>query len=271
MSDAVVDGSRLRDLLAAFTAAPRGAAVSVAVDPSLVADLHDRSTSPGGESPTSTPSPSSSPTSAGGSATSSAEQRVAEYLSALKSAVSGRRLVQLPYGDPDLAGVVDGRGTTLLTAAENAAGTGDSSILGSVLGSTPITDVAWPAGGWADPATITAAPRVGINTLLLAASSRPPTLQQTTTPTAVTPLTPDVNAVLFDDLLSTLLGRTNSATTAVLNQQRFLAETLATVYERPDRPRTCWSLHPAPSTRIPLRCNGSLRLSPRRNGSRRPR
>ena len=86
--------------------------------------------------------------------------------------------------------------------------------------------------------TISTAPRVGINTLLLAASSRPPTLEQSTTPSAVTPLTSDTNAVLFDDLLSTLLGRTNSAPTAVLNVQRFLAETLATVYERPDRPRT---------------------------------
>jgi hypothetical protein len=73
---------------------------------------------------------------------------------------------------------------------------------------------------------------------VLAASSRPPTLEQTSTPTGVAPVSPTVNAVLFDDVLSNLLSRTNSTPNAVLNIQRFLAETLATVYERPQSSRT---------------------------------
>jgi hypothetical protein len=239
LASAIVDGSRFRDLVTAINAAPKGAAVSVAVDPAFVSDLRAGATPTGAgkaAAPASSPTSTSSPTATGAPSTP-AEELVAGYLSALRTAVTGRRLVQLPYGDPDLVGVVDGRGASLLTAAQTAAGSGETSILAKELGAKPIDDVAWPAGGWADPTTISTAPRVGINTLVLAASSRPPTLEQSTTPTAVTPLTSDTNAVLFDDLLSTLLGRTNSAPTAVLNVQRFLAETLATVYERPDRPR----------------------------------
>jgi hypothetical protein len=133
--------------------------------------------------------------------------------------------------------VADAKGTTLLTAAGTAS-SAETSTLTEELGTRLILDVAWPSGGLADNATINAAPKVGASTLVLAASSRPPTLEQTTTPTGLAPLGNTTNAVLYDDLLSTFLARTNNPTNQVLNTQRFLAETLATVYENPDRQRT---------------------------------
>jgi hypothetical protein len=53
----------------------------------------------------------------------------------------------------------------------------------------------------------------------------------------LTPITSASNAVLYDDVLSALLTRTGNATSGVLTTQRFLAETLATVGERPERSR----------------------------------
>ena len=115
LASAVVDGSRFRDLVAALNAAPGGAAVSVAVDPSFVADLRTRSTSTGSGKPATPSTPSRSPTAtssptATGDPPALAQQLVAGYLNALRTAVTGRRVVQLPYGDPDLAGVLDARG-----------------------------------------------------------------------------------------------------------------------------------------------------------------
>jgi hypothetical protein len=246
----VSDGSRLRNLLSAIAAAPVGAALTVAVDPSLIADLRLRAgqpapatspASPTSSRATATGGASGTPTASGTSPTgpnaANAPQASAAYLAALKTALIGRRVIPLPYGDPDLMGVADAKGTALLTAASTASSAA-TAVLTDELGTRFIPDVAWPAGGQADNATIGAAGKVGARTLVLAASSRPPTLQQSTTPTGLTPLTDTTNAVLSDDQLSTLLSRTNNPANQVLNTQRFLAETLATVYESPDRQRT---------------------------------
>lgn len=252
---AVSTGSRLRDVLAAISAAPKGPAVSVAVDPALIDDLRLRATvGPSTRAPTGTSSPGSSTTSgsapsstAGASATATApttsastQEAISTYLSALKVALTGRRVVQLPYGDPDLMGVADAKGTALLAAAAGAAATTSPSSpgLADELGVRVISDLAWPASGLADNATINAASSLGATTLVLSANSRPPSLEQSTTPTGVTPISSTTNAVLYDDLLSAFLAGTNNPTTMVLNTQRFLAETLATVYENPTRQRT---------------------------------
>ncbi|MFL6099295.1 MAG: DUF6049 family protein [Actinomycetales bacterium] len=247
LAAALAPGGRFQDLLAAISAAPRGAGLSVAVDPAFVNDLRVRAAQPSrtaGSSPSAngTPSGSASPSGSPISTptTTSAQQTIASYLAALKVALAGHRVVRLPYGDPDLMGVADAKGTALLSAATFAATTASPAApaLADELGVRVIDDVAWPAGGLADTATVNAAPAVGATTLVLSASSRPPTLEQSTTPTGVTPVNATTNAVLYDDLLSAFLAGTNNATTMVLNTQRFLAETLATVYENPTRQRT---------------------------------
>jgi Family of unknown function (DUF6049) len=241
LAAAVAPETRLANVLAAIQAAPARAALSVAIDPSLVADLESRATagagSVGGQgssttSPTSGTTPTSSPT--GGTALP--HDAVATYLSAARTALAGRRLVQLPYGDPDLMSAADNNGESLLSAALAAASPAGATILGTAFDSKPVTDVAWPAGGWADAATIASARQLNDTTLVLAASSHPPTLPQTT-PSALAPITSASNAVLYDDVLSALLTRTGNATSGVLTTQRFLAETLATVGERPGRSR----------------------------------
>ncbi len=253
LAAALAPGARLANELAAVQAGPHGTGLSVAVDPALVADLTSRSHPAGGgarasTTPTSTPSPT---TSAGTTAPVSPTQTVADYLARLKAAVAGRRLLQLPYGDPDLMSLTHNRGTGLLSAAVTAAGAGAGSILGADLGNTPTTTIAWPAGGWADDATVSAARDVGDTSLVLAASSRPPELP-VATPSSLAPLGDGSTALLYDDVLSSLLARTGNQSAAVLTVQRFLAETLATVGERPGRSRIVLvaaprSFNPAPS------------------------
>jgi hypothetical protein len=86
---------------------------------------------------------------------------------------------------------------------------------------------------------------------VLAASSRPPTLP-VATPSSLAPLGVGSTALLYDDVLSSLLAHTNNQATGVLTVQRFLAETLATVGERPGRSRIVLvaaprSFNPAPA------------------------
>jgi hypothetical protein len=245
LAAALAPHGRLANELAAIRSGPAGAALSVAIDPALVADLESRSRAPSGSTPTST---ASGPTSTSGTATPGADgsvppsSTVADYLTQLKAAVTGRRIVQLPYGDPDLMGTADNNGSSLVTAAVTAAGTGPTSILGKEFGVAPVTSFGWPAGGWADDTTVSAARKAGASNLVLAAASRPPRIPQTT-PSALAPLSTasggssGSTAVLYDDVLSSLLAHTNNAATSVLTVQRFLAETLAIVGERPGRSR----------------------------------
>lgn len=254
LAAAVAPSTRLADVLTAIQAAPARTALSVAVDPSLVSDLESRSTpvaGGSGSSPTSGTasagtsgtvapqgsSPSTGSVTPGASLTATPPQNtVADFLGATRTALTGRRLVQLPYGDLDLMAAADNKGDSLLGAAVSAAGTGDTSILAKAFGTTPVTTVGWPASGWADDATVSSAAEAGDTTLVLAASSHPPTLP-TTTPSGLAPLADGSNAALYDDVLSGLLGRTSNASAGVLTVQRFLAETLATVGERPGRSR----------------------------------
>ena len=132
--------------------------------------------------------------------------------------------------------IADNQDDSLLTAAVAAAGSGSTSILARPSGArrSP-TSPGRPAAGPTTPTVATTA-KAGQHTLVLAASSHPPTLP-TTTPSALAPLTATSNAVLYDDVLSSLLNRTSNTSAAVLTVQRFLAETLATVGERPGRSR----------------------------------
>jgi hypothetical protein len=249
LAAAVGTGSRLADVLSAIDHAPAGASVSVAIDPALAADLQADSASGGAGSGTGAPTGAgSSPTTTAGSTGTTGSgtaalpgpgQDIATYLAALKSGLAGHRVVQLPYGDTDLAAVSDAGGEDLLGAADAAGGTAANGLLHQILGLTPITDIAWPAGGNADGATLSAVRKAGDQAVVLAASSRPPTDPQdaTTTPSALAPLTGTGSALLYDDTLSNLLTRTSDPTSTVLTVQRFLAETLATVGERPSRSR----------------------------------
>ena len=51
-----------------------------------------------------------------------------------------------------------------------------TSILTRTFGAAPVTNMAWPASGWADDPTVATTAAAGLTTLVLAASSHPPTL-----------------------------------------------------------------------------------------------
>lgn len=247
LATALAPGGALQNLLTAVRAAPAGAPVTLAIDPALLADLRaDQATTNAGPTsgagsgvaPASPPNPT---TGSGGSpAAPTAGQTVSAYLAALKTALAGHRVLQLPYGDPDLAALGDDKGGTLLSAATAAAGSADTGLIHQILGVTPTTGVAWPSGGYADGATLTALRKAQYSSVVLSAGSRPPTPggdADVTTPSGLASLSGGGSALLYDDTLSGLLGRTANPAQTVLTVQRFLAESLAAVTERPFRSR----------------------------------
>ncbi len=215
LAAAVGPGSRLRRLLDAASAP----GVGWAVDPALLQTLGS-ATNPAPAAPAPTATPTTGPPDAAGAAT------VAAFVADLRSAAAGRVVVELPYGDPDLAAVTAGGRADLVRAAQ-AAGAG---IVEQVLGVTPVTGVAWPADGWAGDATLTGLARIGVTDTVLDARSRRLVDVLPYTPDARTDLAPGLTGWLADPVLGSLAA---SPARGVLPVQRVLAETAAAFSERP--------------------------------------
>lgn len=94
----------------------------------------------------------------------------AAWLSTLRTLTSGRCVLALPYADADLAAMAHAGGAALVKLAES-----QTAAVGKALGTTPLSDVAWPADGAADPATLAALTSSGIHTVLLDPASVSPT------------------------------------------------------------------------------------------------
>ena len=217
LAAAVAPGSRLRRLLDAASAP----GVGWAVDPALLQALGSGTTAAAASSgsPTSTPSP---PAGAPDATTAT----VAAFVADLRSAAAGRVVVELPYGDPDLAAVTAGGRADLVRAAQ-AAGAG---IVEQVLGVAPVTGVAWPADGWAGDATLTGLAGIGVTDAVLDARSRRLVDVLPYTPDARTDIAPGLTGWLSDPVLAALAAGRGRG---VLPVQRVLAETAAATSERP--------------------------------------
>lgn len=249
---AVGPRSRLRHVLDAASAP----GVGWAVDPALLRTLRDASGRRGtGPTATTTPSPLSSasdsaadaasptddstpttPTGGTGTATTGttstepddvARAQIRAFLADMRAAAVGRTVIELPYADPDVQAVADAGAPQLLHAA-NALGAG---TVREVLGVTAATDVAWPAGGWADDQALAALSGDGTTTVVLDSRSRP----------LADPLgyTPDARAQLPDGLTGWLTDARLAGLAAgavpgdVLQQQALLAQTASLTTERP--------------------------------------
>jgi hypothetical protein len=163
-----------------------------------------------------------------------------QWLNSLKSAVAGDQVVALPFGDPDLASLahqgrhVPGSVGQLRTAYQLGKGTVDT-----ILGVQSTTDVAWPVNGAIDPSIVSVARSGGAKRIIARSDTFPENGDLDYTPTAARPIGGGTTAVVTDSTLSTAFsGAMDSAQTANLTVQNFIAQTLMITMEAPQKQRT---------------------------------
>ncbi|MDJ0380878.1 DUF6049 family protein [Streptomyces sp. G-G2] len=165
----------------------------------------------------------------GGKPVPGRNKAVAErWLSALEAAVQGKKVVALPFADPDLASLahrgkdVSGTLGQLRPATDKA-----KQAVETVLHVTPSTDFSWPVDGAIDPSIVNVATSAGAHNIL----TRSDSLQENTalgyTPSAARPIGAGATAVVADARLSTAFeGDMLSAGNSILAVQQFLAQSL---------------------------------------------
>ncbi|WP_282695004.1 DUF6049 family protein [Streptomyces sp. CC208A] len=169
-----------------------------------------------------------------------ANRKLAErWLGMLEQAVQGRKVVALPFADPDLASLAH-RGKAVpgslqhLQSATQLAG----STVETVLHVQPSTDFAWPVEGALDPSVVAVATSAGARKVI----ARSDSIQDDDlpyTPTAARPLGGGTTALVSDAELSTAFqGDMVRAENSTLAVQEFLAQTLAITLEQPENQRS---------------------------------
>lgn len=101
-------------------------------------------------------------TSAGGSTPGHGASAASTWLGMLKDVTSGHCVLPLPYADADVAALTHAHATSLSQLALS-----QSTTVTNELGAAQLADVAWPADGTLDTATMTALGGLGVNTVLL--------------------------------------------------------------------------------------------------------
>ncbi|MGW0118860.1 DUF6049 family protein [Streptomyces sp. NPDC003327] len=160
------------------------------------------------------------------------------WLAALEKAVQGRKVVALPFADPDLASLahrgkdVPGSLGHLQSATALAATTVET-----VLHVEPATDFSWPVEGAVDPSIVAVATSAGADKVIARSDSVRDDLSYTST--AARPLGGGTTAVVSDALLSTAFeGDMVRAEGSTLAVQEFLAQSLAITLEQPGQQRS---------------------------------
>jgi hypothetical protein len=161
-----------------------------------------------------------------------------QWLNALEKAVQGRKVVALPFADPDLASLahrgkdVSGSLSHLQPATDVAANAVDT-----ILHVKPSVDFAWPVEGAIDPSIVDVATSAGAHKVITRSDSLQDNLSYT--PTAARPIGGGTTAVVADTRLSTAFaGDMTSADSSVLAVQKFLAQSLAVTLQQPENQRS---------------------------------
>ncbi|MER8042743.1 DUF6049 family protein [Streptomyces sp. NPDC094032] len=166
-------------------------------------------------------------------------QNVAEeWLDSLERAVQGKKVVALPFADPDLASLAH-RGKDVpgsLSHLQQATALATTTVE-TILHVKPSTDFSWPVDGAVDPSIMSVATSAGAHNVIARSDSFRDDLPYT--PTAARPVGGGTTAIVSDATLSTAfdgdLIRTENSTLAV---QSFLAQSLAVTLERPEDQRS---------------------------------
>ncbi|MPY48433.1 DUF6049 family protein [Streptomyces acidicola] len=177
----------------------------------------------------------------GNETTAGKNQAVAKrWLGGLEKAVQGEEVVALPFADPDIASLAhNGKNVTgslshLKDATDVAADTVET-----VLHVKPETDFSWPVDGAVDPSIVKVATSAGADKVIARSDSLQDTRNLTYTPNAARPIGGGTTAVVADARLSTAFqGDMTKADNATLAVQKFLAQSLMTDLQAPDKQRS---------------------------------
>ncbi|MET9957982.1 DUF6049 family protein [Streptomyces sp. NPDC006326] len=163
-----------------------------------------------------------------------------QWLSSLEAAVQGKKVVALPFADPDIASLahqgkdVSGTLGQLRPATDKA-----KQAVETVLHVTPSTDFSWPLEGAIDPAIVNVATSAGAHNVLTRSDSLQETGALGYTPSAARPIGAGATAVVADAELSTAFeGDMLSAASSTLAVQQFLAHSLALNLQKTDNQRS---------------------------------
>ncbi|OEJ32812.1 DUF6049 family protein [Streptomyces subrutilus] len=177
----------------------------------------------------------------GGKSVQGKNKAVAEqWLSSLEAAVQGKKVVALPFADPDLASLahrgkdVSGSLGQLRPATDKA-----KQAVETVLHVPASTDFSWPVDGAIDPSIVNVATSAGAHNILTRSDSLSESGALGYTPSAARPIGAGATAVVADAELSTAFeGDMLSAGNSTLAVQRFLAHTLALNLQKTDEQRS---------------------------------
>ncbi|MFG2748135.1 DUF6049 family protein [Streptomyces xanthophaeus] len=162
-----------------------------------------------------------------------------QWLSSLEAAVQGKKVVALPFADPDLASLahhgkdVSGTLGQLRPATDKA-----RRAVETVLHVPASTDFSWPVDGAIDPSIVNVATSAGAHNVLARSDSLTETGSLGYTPSAARPIGAGTTAVVADAELSTAFeGDMLNAGNSVLAVQQFLAHSLALNLQKTDEQR----------------------------------
>ncbi|MCX5585742.1 DUF6049 family protein [Streptomyces erythrochromogenes] len=163
-----------------------------------------------------------------------------QWLSSLEAAVQGKKVVALPFADPDLASLahhgkdVSGTLGQLRPATDKA-----KNAVQTVLHVPASTDFSWPVNGAIDPSIVNVATSAGAHNVLTRSDSLMESGALGYTPSAARPIGAGTTAVVADAELSTAFeGDMLNAGPSTLAVQRFLAHSLALNLQRTDEQRS---------------------------------
>ncbi len=228
---AIGPGSRLERLIAG-TDSPK---VTWAIDPAILGPPREPVTAAGSTTPTptATATPGAAPTEGDAKAENPVSAATTALASRLRAAAPRHTLWALPYADPDLAAVLPLASGNRVLAPLITRG----STLNATVGSAR-TDIAWPVAG-----ALTAAREQqlkaaftspGLSAAVISAS----TLNSDTgvTQDATRRSSQGLPLLAYDEALSRTFTQTSSSLTGAITIQRFLADTMALLGERPGTP-----------------------------------
>ncbi|MFI5861313.1 DUF6049 family protein [Streptomyces sp. NPDC051546] len=152
-----------------------------------------------------------------------------QWLSSLEAAVQGKKVIALPFADPDIASLahrgkdVSGTLGQLQPATDKA-----KQAVETILHVPASTDFSWPVDGAIDPSIVNVATSAGAHNVLTRSDSLQETGALGYTPSAARPIGAGTTAVVADaDLSTAFQGDMLRAGNSTLAVQQFLAQTLA--------------------------------------------
>ncbi|MFD9905776.1 DUF6049 family protein [Streptomyces sp. NPDC059063] len=163
-----------------------------------------------------------------------------QWLNQLQKTVKGKKVVALPFADPDLASLAHNGKTVSgsLSHLKEATEAGATAVEG-ILMLKPSSDFAWPADGAIDPSIVDVATSAGAHRVIARSDSLRETGGLLYTPNAARPIGGGTTAVVADARLSTAfqgdMTRSENSTLAV---QEFLAQSLMITLQDPAKQRS---------------------------------